>query len=273
MDILLRTFFTCCSMLLSLSAVPAWANVDSLQLDELTSTEVRSKLTAGNTTILLPIGATEQSGPYLALGKHNVRVHLLAEQIAQKLGNTLVAPVLAYVPDGAVNPPTSHMRFAGTISIPDATFEAILEGAARSFKQHGFCHVVLLGDHGGYAKNLDKVAQKLNREWARESSCRVIALQEYYRLSSAGFAALLKKRGFSDAEIGIHAGLADTALSMALDKNLVRSDAMARQAKPGVADGVTGDPRRASAELGQLGVQLIVDGTVSAIRAEVRAAK
>ena len=70
----------------------------------------------------------------MALGKHNVRVRALAEQIARELGNALVAPVIAYVPEGSVDPPTAHMRFPGTITVPDATFEQVLESAARSFK-------------------------------------------------------------------------------------------------------------------------------------------
>jgi creatinine amidohydrolase/Fe(II)-dependent formamide hydrolase-like protein len=241
-----------------------------VQLEELTSTEVRDRLADGSNTILIPIGATEQTGPYVALGKHNFRVRVLADQIAQKLGNTLVAPVISYVPEGSITPPVAHMRFAGTISIPDAAFEAMLEGAARSFKQHGFKNIVLLGDHGGYKQSLDRVAKKLNREWAKDPRARVIYLAEYYRLSSAGVDAMLKKRGYTDAEIGAHGGLSDTALTMAIDKNLVRSDAMAANPKPTQRDGVVGDPRRASADLGQLGLDLIVDGSVAALRGAIK---
>jgi creatinine amidohydrolase len=249
--------------------MPAFADVNSLHLDELTSAELHGKIIAGTTTILIPIGGIEQNGPHLVLGKHTVRARILAQQIAKKLGNALVAPVMAYVPEGAINPPTGHMRFAGTISIPEAAFEAVLEGAARSFKQHGFRHIVLLGDHGGYQKNLANVAKKLKREWAREPHCRAIAMADYYRLSSVRFAEILKNRGFTDAEIGKHAGLADTALSLALDKNLVRRDTLAQMTKIGEADGMVGDPRRATAELGQLAVQEIVDGTVAAIHAAI----
>lgn len=248
------------------SVLPASSSVE---INELTSTEVRDRLAAGSRTILIPIGGTEQSGPYVALGKHNVRARLLAQRIAVQLGNALVAPVLAYVPEGSIHPPAGHMRFTGTISIPDAAFDAILEATARSFKQHGFRAVIFLGDHGGYKKNLERVAQKLNHEWAQDPACKVFSMGEYYRLSFDGFNAILKKRGFTDAEIGLHAGLADTALTLALDKSLVRIDAMAHNPKPGEQDGVFGDPRRATAELGQLGVQHIIDGTVAAIRAVV----
>src|SRR6187399_2833948 len=91
-------------------------------LDEMTWTEVRDAMRAGTTTIIIPIGGTEQNGPHMALGKHNVRVKALAEKIARALGNALVAPVIAYVPEGNVNPPTLHMRFAGTMTVPATTF-------------------------------------------------------------------------------------------------------------------------------------------------------
>ena len=268
----MRTLFKCYLILFCVSEMPAWADTSSIFLDELTSSEVRSKIAAGNTTILIPIGGTEQNGSHLVLGKHNVRARLLSEQIAKKLGNALVAPVIAYVPEGAIKPPVGHMRFTGTISIPEAAFEAVLEGAARSFKQHGFRHVIFLGDHGGYQKNLEKVAQKLKHEWARDVSCQVIAMHEYYRLSSTVFVDSLKKQHFSESEIGKHAGLADTSLSLAIDKSLVRSEVLARMAKPSETDGVVGDPRRATSELGQLAAQDIIDGTVHAIRAATGAA-
>ena len=236
-----------------------------LMLDALTWTEARDRIAAGHTTILLPIGGTEQSGPHMVLGKHNVRVQALAGQIAQALGQTLVAPVLAYVPEGSIDPPAAHMRFTGTLSIPEAAFEAVLESAARSFKRHGFKAVVLLGDHGGYQKSLERVAAKLNREWGT-AGCQVIALTEYYRASQAGHAELLAARGFSKAEIGTHAGLADTALALAVAPSLVRIDLLAQAAKGGEAQGVYGDPRRATAELGQIGVDRIVETSVAALR-------
>ena len=239
-------------------------------LEDMTWPEVRDRIAAGTTTILVPIGGTEQNGPHMVLGKHNVRAHVLAGQIAFRLGNALVAPVIAYVPEGAIHPPAAHMRFAGTISIPEATFESVLESAARSFKQHGFHDVVFLGDHGGYQKNEERVATRLNREWAADPACRVHALSEYYRVTQTAYVDDLKKRGFSVAEIGTHAGLADTSLALAIDPALVRPGALARVPKPGERDGVYGDPSRASADLGQPGVERIVQASVDAIRQATR---
>src|SRR5688572_10309737 len=107
-----------------------------VHLEELTWTELRDRVKSGATTVIVPIGGTEQNGPAMVLGKHNVRVKVLAGRIAAGLGEALVAPVLAYVPEGAIDPPTAHMRFAGTLSIPEAAFESTLEHAARSLRQH-----------------------------------------------------------------------------------------------------------------------------------------
>ncbi|HEY6354125.1 MAG TPA: creatininase family protein [Burkholderiaceae bacterium] len=230
----------------------------SLWLDDLTSVELRELMAQGTTTVLLPIGGTEQNGAHLALGKHNVRVRVLAARIAEQLGNALVAPVVAYVPEGNIDPPTQHMRYSGTVSVPTAAFESVLEGAARSFHQHGFRHVVLLGDHGGYQASLQRVADKLNRQWGGSSS--VIALTEYYDAAQA-FDGMLAARGYTQQEIGRHAGLADTALAWAADASLVRPQAL----RP--IDGVSGDPRRASPQLGLEGIEHIVAASVAAIRA------
>ena len=243
----------------------AFAAAASNQLEELTWTEVRDRIATGSTTILVPIGGTEQNGPFMVIGKHNVRAKFFASAIAARLGNALVAPVIAYVPEGAIHPPAAHMRFAGTISIPDAAFESMLESTARSFKQHGFRDVVFLGDHGGYQKNMQHVAERLGREWARDPACRVHAYTGFYEATQRPYIAALKSRGFGDAEIGTHAGLADTALALAAEPALVHAGALAHAAKPGPADGVLGDPRRATRALGELGAAQIIQTSVAGI--------
>jgi creatinine amidohydrolase/Fe(II)-dependent formamide hydrolase-like protein len=249
-------------------AVPVLAQVpETLALEDLTWTELRALVRAGKTTVLVPIGGTEQNGPSMALGKHNVRVKALAERIAHNLGNALVAPVLSYVPEGAVQPPTGHMRFPGTITVREETFRQTLDAAARSFRLHGFRDIVFLGDHGSTQAGQRDVAARLNREWAA-SPVRVHAIEEYYRSATAGFEALLKARGYSAEEIGRHAGLADTSLTLALEPRLVRATPREEPAR-GEASGVEGDARRASAELGRLGVDLIVTESVTAIRKSI----
>jgi creatinine amidohydrolase len=251
---------------LVLVAAAANAAPAGVQIEDLTWTELKARIAAGTTTILVPIGGTEQNGPHMVLGKHNVRARALADEIAQRLGNAVVAPVVSYVPEGSITPPVAHMRFTGTISIPEATFESLLEATARSFKQHGFRDVVFLGDHGGYQKSEERVAARLNREWKSDPACRVYALLDYYDVTQTAFVKSLRDKGYGTAEIGTHAGLADTALSLAVDKSLVRGDVLAKGAQLDAAHGVHGDPRRATADLGRIGVDQIVDASVAGIQ-------
>ena len=236
-------------------------------LDEMTWVEVRDALRAGSTTIIIPVGGTEQNGPHMALGKHNFRAAALSARIAQRLGNALVAPVVAYVPEGRISPPGGHMRFPGTISVPATAFDAIVAGAARSFKQHGFLDVVLIGDSGNYQGRLADVAQRLNREWAA-SRTRAHFVAAYYGAATESFNQALRANGLTPAEIGVHAGAADTSLMLAVDPARVRADRM--QAGSEAATGVVGDPSRASAALGKIGIDMAVDRAVEAIRLAVK---
>jgi creatinine amidohydrolase/Fe(II)-dependent formamide hydrolase-like protein len=244
------------AFLLAVASAPAAAAPPSVELEALTWTELRDAVKAGATTVIIPAGGTEQNGPHIALGKHNVRARLLSAAIAQALGDTLVAPVVAYTPEEA-----GHQKFAGTISVPAATFKSLVESAARSLRQAGFTHVVLLGDHGGYQPLLKEAAAALNKEW--NGSVRAHYIEDYYRAAQTAYVQALRAKGLSAAQIGTHAGAADTSLTLAIDPSLVRRD---RLSGATAGDGTQGDPSPSSAALGQLGVDLIVSQTVSAIR-------
>ena len=261
--------FVATLLLLLAQVAPVFAQTpDTIWLEELTWTELRDAIKAGSTTIIVPVGGVEQSGPDMALGKHDIRAKVLAETIARKLGHTLVAPVIAYVPEGGVSPPSSHMRFPGTITVPADVFRKTIESAAQSFKLHGFRDVVLLGEHGSYQGDLAAVADQLNRQWAA-TPVRAHYIADYYRGATSGFTPALKSHGFSMAEIGTHAGVADTSLTMAIDPHFVRADALKTGADLDAAHGVYGDPRRSSAAVGQLGVDAIVAQTTTAIKAAI----
>ena len=265
----LESFATNTLVWLVLLAMPVVGHTQSNNfIEEMSTKEVSAALKAGKTTIIIPVGGTEQSGPHMAIGKHNTRAKALAGQIATSLGNALVAPVMAYVPEGDINPPTEHMVFAGTVSIPEDVFRNVLIGAARSFKQHGFTDIVLLGDHGGYQKSLATVALQFNREAAKSLS-RVHYIPEYYRVTQTEYASALKSKGLTVAEIGTHAGSADTSLMMAIDGSMVYQDRFGDAASAGWRGGTLGDPRASSIKTGQLGIDIVVTATVAAIKKAV----
>ncbi len=238
----------------------------SVQFEQRTWTEIRDGLACGVTTVIIPVGGTEQSGPYIAVGKHNVRVLAQAERIARTVGQTLVAPVMAYVPEGGTKPRTSHMRFAGTLSIPPDVFEKLVLAAAESLRVQGFTLVVLLGDHGGYQTQLQQAADTLNTAW-RGTGAKALYVRAYYDVLPHQYADWLKKTGHA-GEVGLHAELSDTSLMLAVDPGMVRQKALRAGPPPSAAQGIYGgDPRGASAALGQPGLDMQVQAATKAIEA------
>ena len=190
---------------LGAAPLPAWraaAAPSSRFIEDLTWIEVRDAVAAGAVIAIVPTGGTEQNGPQMAIGKHNVIVRYTAGEIAARLGNALVAPVLAYVPEGSWDPPEGHMRFPGSISLPDKVYEQVLESTVRSFAAEGFKAVVFLGDSGPNQKPQEAVAKRLTAE-LKAKGVRVIQAGDYY--SRNGQEEWLKSQGFTDADIGVHA--------------------------------------------------------------------
>ena len=248
---------------LTLAATPALARTpDTVFLEKLTWAEVREAIAAGKTTIIVPTGGTEQNGPHMALGKHNTRVGVLAERIARRIGGALVAPVMAYTPEGSIDPPEGHMRLPGTISVPEPVFRQVIESTARSLKQGGFRDIILIGDSGPNQTPQEAVAAALNAEWAG-SGTKVHAVREFYRCDEDAKAQAMMKRGIRRDEIGGHADVSDTSMMMAIDPSLVRNSKM--EAGNG-KNGVDGDPRRASAAIGEVLNEMRVACAVAAIR-------
>src|SRR5437763_7142512 len=112
-------------------ATPGFA-ADNVLMDRMTSYEIRDAIAAGRTTVIVPSGGTEQNGPAMATGKHNFRVLANAQTIAHRLGNALVAAVIPYTPEGKYDPPQGHLRYPGTIGVPEEVYAGVLEGVCRS---------------------------------------------------------------------------------------------------------------------------------------------
>ncbi len=234
----------------------------SVHLEDLTWTEVHAALRRGTTSVIIPTAGTEQNGPFVILGKHNLIAKHTSQKIAKAVGNTLVAPVMAYVPEGDIEPePSGHMEFAGTLSISEDLFEKVLEQTARSLKLHGFKEIYFMGESGGNQKAQEAVAERLNKIWDGEG-VKVVSLHRYY--SENGQFNYLLGQGFSKSEIGYHAGIRDTSEVLALDPSGVRLKR--RNILKGMDAGLSGAPSKASASIGRKMLQLKIDVAAQQIR-------
>jgi creatinine amidohydrolase/Fe(II)-dependent formamide hydrolase-like protein len=151
---------------------------NTVWLEEMTWMDVRDAMNAGKTTAIIATGGFEPNGPWLALGKHNYVLRTNCESIARALGNALCAPVIAFVPEGRIDPPSGHMTTRGTISLREETFRSLLTDIVHSLKMHGFKNIILIGDSGGNQGGQRAVADSLTAIWKGDPV--VAHIQEYY---------------------------------------------------------------------------------------------
>jgi creatinine amidohydrolase len=226
----------------------------------------------GKTTAILFDGGTEQRGPQGVTGAHNFIAHATADAIARKLGNALVAPVIPY----SVN--KANPALPGTIGITGAVFAEINEQVAEQLIANGFQNVVLIGDHGGGQKELKDVAEKLDAKYVGKG-IRVVYSDGPYTKANEEFFAWLDKNGYPAST---HAGIPDTSEMLYLegDQKWIRKELLPTALgdtprKPGEApdpnakrmnNGISGDARRSSYELGKRFIDLKVDDGVAQIQ-------
>ncbi|WP_129114807.1 creatininase family protein [Halegenticoccus tardaugens] len=247
----------------------------SVLLEELTWREVEAALETGTRTVVVAVGSVEQHGPHLPLIMDALCGDELARRIAARLGDALAAPTIRPGCSG------HHMEFPGTITIPPETLMELIRSYCRSLDEHGFEHVVLVPTHGGNFGPVNAVAPEI----AREIDANVIALadlDENMALMNEG----LREAGVAYEEPVIHAGAAETAIVLAVNEGLVRTDELAvgyegevsasrllsRGFKAVTETGVLGDPREGTAEAGEAILERITTAYVDRIEAERDAA-
>lgn len=238
------------------------AAADTVHLDEMTWMEIRDAVRAGKRTAIVPVGGIEQNGPYVITGKHNLIVRAIAERVARELGDAFVAPVVPFVPEGNIDPPDAMMRWPGTISVSDATYEALLTDICASLQTHGFERIALIGDSGGNQAGLANVARNLNARWAREKT-RVAHIAEYYNHEEVD--RWLEARGIHQTPDGNHDDLAIDATLLAIDPSSVRME-QRLAADCFRMNGVELAPVEKTIALGREIIDFRVAATVAAIR-------
>jgi len=268
--LLIKTLFILNALLFAAASAHA-QKTELVDFGMMTWQEVRQALEHGKTTALIYNGGTEQRGPQNVNGGHTLMAHATVLAIARKLGNAIAAPVMPFAPDDA------DPDLPGTIAITPALFAALNEQVAEQMIRNGFKNVVLMGDHGGGQKELSEVARKLDEKYAGQG-IRVIFCDEVYQKANEDFDKWLKAHHYPASG---HAGIPDTSEMLYLggDKGWVRKELLPTAIgypilKPGESpdpkatpfnNGIDGDARKATTELGKRLFDLKVDYAVSQI--------
>lgn len=238
--------------------------VDTVFIEDLTWMEVRDAIKAGKTSVLVATGGVEQNGPYLVTGKHNVVLQAMTESIARKLGNALVAPIVAFVPEGDFDPPTGHMKYPGTISLSQETYKALLRDIASSLKTHGFEHILFIGDSGGNQTGMKEVAAELTARFGGKPGVHFIP--EFYDYD--GLMAWLDQQGYKQVDQGLHDDYGITSIMMTVDPKSVRYQQRVVKGLDSI-NGLKITPVEKTQEVGRKAIEWRANQTVAAIRKAV----
>lgn len=228
-----------------------------VEFEMMTWPEVKAAMESGKTTALFYTGGTEQRGPQNVNGGHTLMGRVISKEIALRLGNAIAMPVLPYTPNNA------SKDLPGTIGLTPELLSAILERLAEQAIQTGFKNVVLMGDHGGGQPNAYKsVADKLDAKYGAQG-IHVFFCDEVYAKAQGDFDKWLSDNGYPSSS---HAGIPDTSMMLflggqawtreellptAVGDLVVARGAPRDTTVKRVNNGITGDARRSSRELGK----------------------
>lgn len=241
-----------------------------VQLERLRAPEVAERLNTGWTTALFACGAVEQHGPHMPLFMDAEHGTTLALRLAKKLGNTLVAPTIR------IGCSDHHMPWAGSMTLRQSTFEAMVSDYVTSLAHHGFKNIFIIPTHGGNFNPLKEMEARL-KALAPNSNLKIYT--ELTGLIKTWKIAVEKFNGLG-ARVGGHADIAETAIMLAMHPELVRMDLAEPGFSPELDDevinriikegfktvtpnGILGDPNGATAELGAVLLEVLAEELVA----------
>jgi creatinine amidohydrolase/Fe(II)-dependent formamide hydrolase-like protein len=241
-------------------------------MERMTWQEIEKALNDGWDTVVVMSGSIEQHGPHLPIATDTLLGYSLAEMVAQKMGKTLVAPV--------IRPGLSehHMAFKGSLTLTRSTFMAVVREVVDCLVRHGFKKVVILSSHGGNFGALTELVKQLAAEFPQIeilSSPEMGA--EFEQTTEVG-----AKDGIDKASMGVHAGEEETSMLLAYAEDQVRKDRLALGYVGTMSDkehdemithglhtitknGVLGDARLADKERGKKYTDLITTNIVNGL--------
>jgi len=231
----------------------------------------------GKTTAILPFGGTESRGPQNVNGGHNIMGRAIAREIAVKLGNAIVLPLVPY----SVN--NASAQTTGTLGLTNEIQGAIAEQIIEQAIATGFNNVIIVNDHGGGTGVYGDVAKKLEEKYrAPELASRNIHVFYASRVYSAAQGDFDKWLEQNKLPTSSHAGIPDTSTMMYLQEQEKKPNVYTRldllpvavtvpnptdpNAPRPVASGVSGDGRQSDPKYGRMAMDIKVDYAVKQIQ-------
>ena len=242
---------------------------DDTRMAHLTREHLRAL--APDALLVLPIGATEQHGPHLAVGTDHLTAAAVAERTAHVIEDRIPIVVAPVLPIGHSH---HHLPFGGTLSVTPATYQQLLVELGSSAAASGFRRLFILNGHGGNVEIAATAAREISRTCGIPVGSGSYWVMAWEQLVAAG--------ATRDAQVPGHAGSFETSLMLELLPELVAEERPSRPGNHGTEgtsffaayhaalprqwqaiDGWSDDPSRATAERGRRYLEIIVEAVAA----------
>lgn len=242
-----------------------------LKAEELTWNEL-DRLERENAVFLLPLGPLEEHGPHLPLGTDPLTAEGMTERAVQLLEEEDGFSSYIVLPRLWVGHSEGAMHFCGTLSVGTETLKALIADLCTSIARHGFRRVLIVNHHMDlfHIRALLQAAEEVSRR----CSIRVVEASSaiFFTGGSAGGGDLAEAEENED-DMEIHADVRETSFMLHRHPHLVK--ACYKELAPvsiriadelrqghiyfeqmGAVDGYMGSPSQATADLGEVHLEI-----------------
>jgi creatinine amidohydrolase len=223
-----------------------------MRIDRITSDEFR-KAVLKDPLLIFPIGATEAHGTHLPLGTDTFQPEHIADAMAERMGNVLIAPALPY------GNHSSLKGVAGTINVTFDSLRSVVLDILDSLIGHGISRILVISGHAG-TSHMAAITEAC-RSIVSKHDVKIMFVSDYEIAGTC--------EEFRYDHDG-HGGMVETSRMLAISPDAVRKkrpkgrfvsagSMVLKDASSCIPDGIIGNAKDASAELGRRMNNYIVD--------------
>lgn len=234
-----------------------------IRMEDMTTAGFRRAVDEGR-LFILPIGATEAHGRHLPLGTDTFQPQWVADELSERI-DAVVAPAVPY------GNHSSTRAMPGTVGLRFDTLRSLITDILGSLVEDGVRRILVISGHAGGA-HLTAVKEAC-KDIVSRSDAKVMMLTDFDLALEFG-----KENGVDPADG--HGGLMETARVMAIRPETVREDrSPGTFIDPGYMvlpdpencfpQGMAGDPRKATPDLGRRMNLYIVDRLAAMIEKDM----
>lgn len=231
-----------------------------MRMEEMTRDDFKETI-KNDPVVIIPWGACEAHGPHLPLSADSIQPIFIADKIANRLENVLIAPTVNY----ALHSSTKNMP--GTLCVSFDTVRSIAYDLVTSLHEQGINKVMIIAGHAG-SGHLAAISEGCKKA-VKETNVQVIFFSDWYISEGFDIAAYLKHDG--------HAGCIETSRLMAIRPDLVKNTKIPtgqfeqtylilKDGSKCFPQGYQGDVSRASPEFGKMINDYIIETVIGMIQ-------